>query len=254
MKKRLYRTTPEHRGLRRYIWTWREWGQLLALALFAFVAVLWAQPWVAELWASMLSHAWPVLGLGAPEQVQVGIRHWGFFSWTHVETTLNAPLPSFGQWWGCVLLAVGSLIASLLLSREYLPMIYLMRVGVFLLLSSLLAHEFWTAAVNNNAGHLLNDLLDMGLYLMCFLPLIHALVLYIFPLAWGLKILATVLAVGFVVLSVPFQAGSLGLLALHGSSLMLVPAYMVGTFLPQLVVQLAIYGYFMSLTRSPHDV
>lgn len=251
MRYRLYRVTPEHRGLRRYIWTWREglqWGCLLALALL----MVWvALPWVIQLWFQLLGHAWPKLGLGAADQVDLVVRNWGLFELQQVKLVLHSPLPSFVQWWGLWGLSIGMLVASFLISRESLPLIYLLRIVVFLMVCSLLANEFLTSRINSDAGDVLSDLMGMATYLFCFLPVIHALVLYIFPLAWPLKVLSTVVALGFVVISVPLQVGTLGLVALHGSSVMLLPIYMLGTFLPQLVIQLGVYGYFMSLARSP---
>lgn len=102
-----------------------------------------------------------------------------------------------------------------------------------------------------DARDYLNDLLGIGAILLWLLPAVHALVLYIFPLPWLLKLLATATAVGFVALSIPLQVGAIGWLVTNTSTLMMLPLYMVATFLPQVFCQLGIYAYFASLAPVP---
>ena len=142
--------------------------------------------------------------------------------------------------------------ASWLLSRERLPLIYALRIVGFLGLVSLLAYEYLPALAVSDVNRLLTDnMLDIGLSMLWMLPLVHTLVLYIFPLPIWLKLLATLCGLLFIAVSIPLQAASLAWLANQMSLVVAVPLYMLCTFLPQIVAQLGIYGLFMSLAPAP---
>ena len=243
----LMRPTPGHRGLHHYVWTWRQTAEVLGLWLVLSGLTLLAIPWITQGWLGVLQAAWPALGLGPASSLgTTAVSHWGLV-WPHFHIDMPTPLPARWQWWCYVLGALFSLVASSRMSRNQLPWIYLVRVVATLCLLSALAFEFLTIRMVSNPGHLVIDTLALATFLIGFLPSLHALILYIFPLPIRIKVLATLCAMGFVVVSAPLQAGSLALLAQHGSALAIMPLYMLATALPQLLVQLAIYGYFMSL-------
>ena len=147
---------------------------------------------------------------------------------------------------------MGLLAVSWLLSRERLPLIYGLRIMGFLGLVNLLSYEYLSSLAVSDVNRLLTDnMLDIGLALLWLLPLVHALVLYIFPLPVLLKVMATTAGLLFVAISIPLQAASLAWLASECSLLVAVPLYMLFTFLPQIVGQLGIYGLFMSLAPAP---
>ena len=242
------RLTREHRGLRHYVWTWRHTVEIVCLwALLTWGAVE-SAPWIAQAWVALLQWAWPQLGLGTASDlamhhtVQMGLP------WLRFEVKMSSHLPTRIQWWTITVSALLAMLVTFRMSRERLPLIYIIRVVALLLLCSALAFEFFTAEINSDPSRLVVDVMALGLYLLVCFPTVHALVLHIFPMRWWLKCAATVSAVAFIAISIPFQAGSLALIAQHTSSLSIAPLYMLGTFLPQLMVQLAIYGYFMSLT------
>ena len=243
--------TTQHRGVRSYRWTWGHTGRLLLpLAVHGVLLALLFAP-VQHLWQEVLAWAWPHLGLGAAERVQATSKAlWGI-DWPLVKVYAETPLPELWQWWAAALSALGLLGASWLMPRERLPLIYLLRTLGLLGLVSLLLYEFFTGWVNLRLDLILNDLLTVGATLLWLLPLLHALVLYIFPLSVPQRIGATAVAQLFTVLAVPLQVGAVAWLVTQASSLALLPVYMLITFLPHITAQLGIYGYFMSLARLP---
>lgn len=246
-----YNVATQHRGLRSYTWTWGLSLQLVALLALQWLLLALAYPAVQDFWQQLLAWAWPRLGLGSAEQVRATLEPLWQLQVPLVAVQTVTPPPQAWHWGlstlGCVLLLAG----SWLLSRERLPLIYLLRTVGLLWLASLLLHLWLPSANNLNLTHLLNDLLRIGSLMLWVLPPIHALVLYIFPVPQLLKASATVLALLFACIAVPLQVASIAWLISQGSSLLLLPVYMLLTFLPHLAAQLGIYGYFVSLARAP---
>lgn len=246
------RMTRQHRGLRSYIWTRQQ-----ALQLVVVLALWWAVLWglhqhIVQGWAHVLAWAWPQLGLGPSTAVKLSAAGPFGFPVTVIRTEFFVPAPSLWQWWLGFVASVSLLVSSGVLSRERLPLIYALRIIGFLGLVSLLAYEYLPALLVSDVNRLLTDnMLDIGLAMLWVLPLVHALVLYIFPLPVLLKVLATFCGLLFIGVSIPLQAASLAWVASQGSLVVAVPLYMLCTFLPQIVGQLGIYGLFMSLAPAP---
>ena len=246
------RMTRQHRGLRSYIWT-RQHAIQLALLLLAFWLVLWwGAPLVVQGWADMLGWAWPHLGLGLSEGVQLKTTSVLGIPIDVVRTQFYVPPPNLWQWWLGAGMSIALLVVSLVLSRERLPLIYGLRIVAILGIVGLLSYEFLPALAVSDVNRLLADnILDMGLAMLWLLPPVHALVLYIFPMPALHKIAATLVGMLFLVISIPLQAASLAWLAQQCSLIVAVPLYMLFSFLPQIVGQLGIYGLFMSLAPAP---
>ncbi|HMN22162.1 MAG TPA: hypothetical protein PKA16_12315 [Ottowia sp.] len=242
-------TTRQHRGLRSYTWTW---GDTIGSALLLLVG--WAAIWashdaVQEVWQSILAWGWPRLGVGPASGVGLSSVSLLGQSWSVVALDISAPQPGRAALWTALLAVIVLCVLSLLLPRQRLPWIYGLRVLAFLAALSLAAYVFlpWLPQVNV-AGYF-SDLMKIGAILVWLVPLMHAALLYIFPLHLLEKALATALAVLFVVASVPLQVGAMAWILVHTNSLMVLPLYLLGTFLPPLIAQLGIYGYFVSRVR-----
>ncbi|MDO5086599.1 MAG: hypothetical protein Q4D74_03185 [Comamonadaceae bacterium] len=241
----------QHRGVRSYAWTWQLLLQIVLLLALQWLLLTAVFDAIQTGWQQLLAWAWPGLGLGEASQVRLTTQSlWGL-DWLLVEVTTETPLPELWQWWLSVATVVLLTVVSLVLTRERLPLIYLLRALAVLGFISLMLYEFFTSVSSLTLTHMLNDLLKIGAVLLWLLPPLHALVLYIFPLPAGVKIAATLTALLFTAVSVPLQVGAIGWLVQQTSSLMLLPAYMLCTFLPHIAAQLGIYGYFMSLSKAP---
>ncbi len=228
------RMTRQHRGLRSYIWTWQHSAQLLVLLTAFWLVLWWAAPLLMHRWADVLGWAWPHLGLGSSDGVEV-----------KTTSLLGVPV-------GGALLSLGLMALSFALSRERLPLIYGLRIVALLGIVGLLSYEFLPALAVSDVNRLLADnILDMGLAMLWLLPAVHALVLYIFPIPVLHKVAATMTGMLMLVVSIPLQAASLAWLAQQCSLLVTLPLYMLFSFLPQIAAQLGIYGLFMSFAPAP---
>ncbi|MDO5626222.1 MAG: hypothetical protein Q4G71_16230 [Pseudomonadota bacterium] len=239
--------TTQHRGVRSDVWTWRHALGLLAVLLLQWLLVLALYAWVQEGWRQVLAWAWPQLGLGSSTQVSLVRESLWSLNVPIVKVRVDTPTPQVWQWWLSATGAVGLLAGSFAISRERLPLIYLMRTVGGLWLLGMVLHESFTDTSNLSLAHVLSDLLKVGAVMLWLLPPLHALVLYIFPLPAGLKIAATIAALAFVALFVPLQVVALAWVVHQAGNLVLLPLYMLATFLPHVATQLGIYGYFMSL-------
>lgn len=251
MRRHPPRLTPQHRGLRSYVWRSRDtWGVLGVLGASMAVVVL-AYDRVVEAWSKALAWAWPHLGIGAASQVHLVEVTVPGGSIQSLDVALSVPAPGLAHWWALAGVTLVLTATSLRLSRERLPTIYFLRLVAALCLASLIA----AAALGPNAimpaDAVLNQLLTLGMALLWSLPLIHALVLYIFPLRLLQKLTATLAALLLIAVGIPLQVGALAWLLVHGSQLIVLPLHLLASFLPQLLGQLGVYGFFMSLVQRP---
>ncbi|MGB3069869.1 MAG: hypothetical protein WBC18_15045 [Ottowia sp.] len=243
--------TVQPRGLRSYVWRQRNTFALLSMLALSLGLVAAAHNSIMMGWHQLLSWAWPHLGLGAAEQVGWSAAELGSFSLPLVMVRLSTPAP--GQT-GAVMVAVlaaGLWMASYLLPKDGLPLRYLLRLTGLLCMISVLGWLWLPAGSGISPQGAVNQLLLFGVGMLWVIPPLHALVLYIFPISLGRQFMATVKALALVGFSVPLQAGAIAWLIAHTSNLMVLPIYLLATFLPQVVIQLALYGYVVSLAPAP---
>ena len=242
-------TTRQHRGLRSYHWSAGQTLMLALLLLINWVLLAFAYDWIQGFWHAVLAWGWPRLGIGAagavaPEQVTFLGQ-----AWQVVSVQLQASPPTtYNALIALVVLAIVFLL-TVFVPRRHLPWIYLVRALVVLCAMSALAFLWIPALFHPEISGYFNDLLKIGSIFLWLVPLVHALLLYIFPLATLEKFLATWIAIGFLALSVPLHVGALAWIVVHTSTLAMLPIYMLATFLPPILGQLGIYAYFMSRAR-----
>ena len=242
-------TTRQHRRLRSYHWSS---GQTLAAAalllLNVVVLVLLYEP-IQGLWQTVLTWAWPRLGIGSGAAVAASHVNLLGHAWPIVGLQLSAAEPSAWQAWAALIVLALVFLATFLVPRRHLPWIYLVRAVVVLCAISALAFLWFPSSGPANVSGYFNDLMQIGAIYLFLVPLLHALLLYIFPLGVLEKLAATWVATVFVIVSVPLHVGTLAWLVAHTSTLVLLPIYMLATFLPPVIAQLGIYAYFASRAR-----
>lgn len=245
--------TPQHRGLRRYQWTFARSLEVLALPLVTWLLLALCYPWIGPAWLTVMEQGLQWVGL---HDITLGLQYTRRLGagWHAFSVHAAAAPASDMQWWVALIVCLLMIAGSWFISREHLPWIYFVRAIAGLGLISVLAHAFMAEYLVTSSADLLRDMLELGQYLMWLLPLVHALVLYIFPLGWWRKLLATWLCMFFVFVSLPLHVVSLAILVRLGSDVAMMPLYMLGTFLPQLLVQLALYGWIMSLAPLPQEI
>ncbi|MBS0501947.1 MAG: hypothetical protein H6927_08350 [Burkholderiaceae bacterium] len=251
MKRQPPRLTPQHRGLRSYVWRGRDTLGVLGTMGVSLAVVVVAYDSVIEAWWRALAWAWPHLGIGEASQVHLVEVAVPGGSMQSLDVALSVPGPELIHWWAVAGVALALTAASLRLSRERLPAIYFLRLVAALCAASLVVAAALGPDAIMPADAVLNQLLTLGMALLWSLPLIHALVLYIFPQSLLQKLAATLAALLLVAVGIPLQVGTLAWLLAHGSQLVVLPIHLLASFLPQLLGQLGVYGFFMSLVHRP---
>lgn len=242
-------TTRQHRGLRSY-----RWSSAQTVSVLLLFAANWLLLWllhtpIQRLWAALMGWAWPRLGLGPSSAVALDQVRFVGLPWDVVALQVSAAAPSTRHAWMWLITLALLFIVSLLMPRRQLPWIYFLRAFVFLCAMSVAAF-FWVPALFHiEVGGYFNDMMKIGAILLWLLPLMHAVLLYIFPLSLADKLLATLAGVLFLVLSVPLHVASLAWIVHETNTLAMLPIYMLATFLPPVFAQLGIYSYFISRAR-----
>ncbi|SDM00201.1 hypothetical protein SAMN05428957_101524 [Oryzisolibacter propanilivorax] len=161
-----------------------------------------------------------------------------------MQVTANAP--TVVQAWVTLVVLALLFVVSLLVPRRHLPFIYFWRVTTFLGMGSSLAFLWFPTLFQVQVSDYFNSLMQINGILLWIMPVLHAALLYIFPLGMLQKLLATLVAVAFVVVSAPFHVGTLVWIVHETNTLVLLPIYLLATFLPPVLAQLGIYSYFVS--------
>ena len=198
-------TTRQHRGLRSY-----RWSSAQTLSLLLLFAVNWLLLWllhtpIQRLWAGLMGWAWPRLGLGPSSAVALDQVRFVGLPWDVVGLQVSASAPSTAHAWTWLMTLALLFIVSLLMPRRQLPWIYFLRAFVFLCAMSVAAFFWVPALLHIEVAGYFNDMMKIGAILLWLLPLMHAVLLYIFPLSVADKLLATLLGVLFLVVSVPLH-------------------------------------------------
>ena len=242
-------TTRQPRGLRSYRWGMGQAIEMVLLLIVCWFLLAATYPDIQAFWRDLLAWAWPRLGIGpgsavALDQVQFLGRPWDVVG-LHVSTTA----PTTAQAWVTLLVLALLFLLSLLVPRRHLPWIYFWRALVVLGAMSTAAFLAFPTLLDVEVSGYFNGLMQIGSIILWLVHVLHAGLLYIFPLGALHKLLATVVAVVFVIVSVPFHVGTLAWIVHETNTLVLLPIYMVATFLPPVFAQIGIYSYFVSNAR-----
>ncbi|MDO4794485.1 MAG: hypothetical protein Q4A28_00890 [Brachymonas sp.] len=239
---------PAHRATRRYQITPMEIAIDVALTALMLAGVYAAWPFVLAFWHGALQF-WL-------ERVQVlgheVTLHEVKLPWVGPAISLMADdvLPSALQWWGGVAVMLGALGLSFIISRERLPLVYLLRTLAFIQATALVYFYLWPARLPVTLAKFGADLIQMVGTMLFIVPLLHGFTLYIFRMSLWRKLLTTLVSVIYVALCLPPHLSLLIWLMQKGSVLMLPMTYFVLMLLPYIMVLIAIYGYALSLTPS----
>lgn len=246
IRPRRIETTRQQRGLRSYSWSTGQTLEVLALLLVCWLCLALGFRHVQVLWHDLLAWAWPRLGIGPGSAVTLEPVYFLGRRWDVVTMQVTASAPTVVQAWVTLVVLALLFVVSLLVPRRHLPFIYFWRVTTFLGMASALAFLWFPALLQVQVSDYFNSLMQISGIVLWIMPVLHAALLYIFPLGILQKLLATLVAVAFVVVSAPFHVGALAWVVHETNTLVLLPIYLLATFLPPVLAQLGIYSYFVS--------
>lgn len=142
----------------------------------------WTMRYVAIIWVAQLNFWISKTGLtGWAEVADVPAN-----SLTLIPTfAVSAPtmLPSLETWWPTALGCAIAWLATILVPRHRLPMIYTLRLLMLVRLSALVFFYQWPESIPTTTANFLTDIFRQSAGLVLLIPSLFALTLYLFPAA-----------------------------------------------------------------------
>jgi hypothetical protein len=254
----------EHRAVRSYASSRVSIAINLLSIVIGTALVLSAWPWVAKFWASMLNFAWKSMELRPTFDAAEGLNRTAISLVTfrsqlivppEIVVLADADVPTALIWWLTLGLTSAVFIASSMLSRERLPLIYFLRFIALIMSSALIFYFFYPARAPMTLAQFLNDQIVFSHALMLLTPTLHGLLLYVFPGAWLLKWRTTLYTLLFLIVVTPLHIGSNAWLLQTLSLLYLPLFYILLSLLPLIVAMIALYANAVSqLPKDSEDV
>lgn len=237
-----------HRATRRYRITIEEVVANILTAAFVLLAVYCAWPLVLDFWYRAFEF-W--LSRIPMEGWQVSL-HDVKMPWkgASIQIAVQDTLPGTWQWWTVLAITAGIYGLSYLISRERLPLVYLLRTLAFIQLTALLYFYFWPERLPVTLSKFASDMIQMVGCVLFIVPILHACTFYIFRMSIWRKLLTTAVTLLYLALCLPPHLSLLLLIMQKGSALLLPINYFVFMLLPYIMVVIAIYGYSLSKTKA----
>lgn len=237
-----------HRATRRYRITIEAVVANILLAAFMLLAVYGAWPLVLDFWSSAFEF-W--LSRIPVEGWQISL-HELKMPWmgSSIQIAAQDTAPGIWQWWIVLAITAGVYGLSYLISRERLPLIYLVRTLAFIQFTALLYFYFWPARLPVTLSKFASDMIQMVGSVLFIVPILHACTFYIFRMSVWRKLITTAVTLLYLVLCLPPHLSLLLLIMQKGSALLLPLSYFVFMLLPYIMVVIAIYGYSLSKTKA----
>lgn len=228
-----------------------SWQNLFGIILVttSFIsAIYYAWHWIIHFWAMVIQFGLQRIGMA---QVSVQVADTIDLPWLHSAISLNIEtlLPNSIQWTIMAAVTAICLVMSWIISRERLPLIYLLRTIALMQISSLTYFYLFPNRLPMTVNQLAENLVQIAGSLLFVIPLLFAVTMYVFRLSWWWKILGTTVTLLYIVLFLPTHLSLILWLLWQGSVLWLPVIYFLFTFLPYVLILIAFYGYVMSLSK-----
>jgi len=234
-----------HRALRALQFPARRWLSLLLLPPL-FNTLIWishdtiGSGWTMffEFWLKWLdlpgSVTSSVIHLPAGLELRLPILH------------VPAAAPDSAIWLATLAATLAILLLSFMVSDDYLPLRYLLRLSVIIQATALFCFAVFPASFPYTASSHVHDGLLLVALLIAVVPWLHALTYYVFPFSVLQKIALTGITMTYFLVLAPVQY-LLHAWLLHHSSLMALPIlYLLFGLLLDLLMLVAIYAWAMS--------
>lgn len=237
-----------HRATRRYRITSTEIVANVVLVALALFAVYCVWPWILEFWSKSIQF-WLTRVQVEGAQVKLANTH---LPWMGASVAIAArdTLPTMWQWWGTLVITAGVYALSYFVSRERLPLLYLLRTLVFMQATSLVYFYFWPSRLPVTLSKFGSDMIQLVGAMLFIVPILYGCTLYIFHMSLWRKLLTTAATLLYLVLCLPPHLSLLILIMQKGTVLLLPVIYFVFMLLPYIMVVIAIYGYSLSGTKA----
>jgi hypothetical protein len=242
-----------HRALRRHTLRWPVVARDLVLTVALTALVWWALRFVSTLWVAQLNFWFLKTGLMGGAEVASPISD-GLTLIPTFAVSARTMLPTLETWWITAIGCAVVWIASVLVPKDRLPLIYTLRLLVLVQLTALIFFYLWPDSIPTTVANFLTDIFRQSAGLMMLIPSLFALTLYLFALPLWAKMGATLSALLFMVLFVPLQAACEAWILQAGGILFMPTLFLFFGLLPQVVALMGIYSFFLSLLPGDEEL
>jgi hypothetical protein len=215
----------------------------LLVLLFSFLWIA-SLPWLCRLWQHVFM---AVTGLLAPH-IEVGLQEHHVTS--YIRFVVPYPRmedvgPDARTWWVVAMIVLVLFSASFLFSDRFTPAAYLLRAVLFVQGTALLYFAWSPGRFPHTPDSYMEGLVDYGIALISFVPILFGLTYYIFNFGLIRKALLTAMTMVHLSLFLPVQV-LLQAIVLQKSILFMPLLYVVFGLSLDVLVIMAFYAWGMS--------
>jgi hypothetical protein len=243
-----------HRAMRSYKLRWSIVARDVLVTVALTGLLWWALRYVAIAWVAQLNFWIVKTGLTGHAEIVPANPADDLSLIPAFAVSALTMLPSLETWWITAIGCAAVWIASVLVSKQRLPLIYTLRLLVFVQLSALVFFYMWPDSIPTTVATFLTDVFRQSAGLMLLVPSLFALTLYLFALPWWAKFGATLSALLFLLLFVPLQAACEAWILQMGGILFMPTLFLFFGLLPQVVALMGIYSFFLSLLPGDEEL
>lgn len=219
---------------------------VVSLLLVLLFSIAWtaALPGVCRFWNYLFVAGTNFLGL----QARTGLIEHHFTSYVHFVIPypqIQDAVPGSWMWWTTAAIVLALFAASFLFSEKYLPVAYLLRTVLFVQATALLYFAWLPGRFSHTADSYIGGLVNYGITLISFVPILFGLIYYIFDFGLVRKTLVTFLTMSHLCLFIPLQV-LLQAIVLQKSALFMPVLYIVFGLPVDVLIVIAFYSWGMS--------
>lgn len=246
-------TISRHRALIRHDFPYQRLAGVLLPPTVLSLLLVWAQPLIVGFWSRIMHWAIDFTGVAASVMLTSSVS--GVPLGVHlIWLEMDAGAPSPWQWWGAAALAFGLALASLRLPSRMLPIAYVARIYAVVIVVSLAFFAVVPARFTYSLADHVAMLLLMMLLLAAVAPWVLSLTYNILDFRARDKVLLSLMAVVFLVVTAPLQAFSHALVLHYGSLLYQPMLFLLLGIFPPLVGLVGLYSWAMTWPRAVQRV
>jgi hypothetical protein len=214
---------------------------MVLLFTFGWFALL---PQLCRFWQTVLETGMRLLAM----HTELGLTQYQitpYFRFAIPFPRMEAFLPDAQTWWTSAAVVAVMFVASFFFSKQFMPVMYLLRAVLFIHLTALLFFLFLPARFSHSPDSYMEGLTGYAIALISFVPALFGLTYYIFDFGIVRKALITAITMGHLSLFVPLQI-LLQALVLQKSVLFMPILFIVFGLPVNVLIILAFYSWGMS--------
>ena len=221
-----------------------SWSAVLLVIILTVLVILALQPF-ANFWRALLEFVAPATGFAD----EIALRTRTVLPFVKIRVpylAAAAPIPTGPMWSISVFITIIVLAVTFFMPRKYLPVIYLLRLGVIIQAISLAYFAVFAQHFPYTLPRYTSDMYTIGLALMALVPLIFGLTYFVFDFGLARKLLIVVFSLFHLAIFIPLQYLMHAAFVRSFSLLYLPILFMLFGALLDISILIAMYGWAMS--------